>query len=275
MLQTLANRSTSLLISDHSETLEDSNSQSSRSLSPVLTDSAEHSSGYPLPTSPVSVKFTSDHVHSSDSDGDSSSPLAPLASSTSLDSASVTPDLGSVSTNSSAVSQSQPNMASSPPRVPERNGTSPMTSQPDLGSTSSPCSGYKFVIDNIDTGVKPRYQRLDSQNKSLHYVQVFAVKNRVDFSQLSSTPPSPGRSVYELLPSSMDYQILKEHFAILVARVLVEHIPYFAEDFKGLVENHIPHPYISEMAQKSKVVSCDNSINSICTIIFKFHVYDY
>ena len=58
--------------------------------------------------------------------------------------------------------------------------------------------------------------------------------------------------------------MLKEHFTILVARVLVEHIPYFAEDFKGLVINHIPHPYTSEMAKKSEVVSRYKSIDFIC-----------
>ena len=131
---------------------------------------------------PVNIKFTSDHVLSSDSDVDGS--LPPLPSSIYLDSASVTPDLGSKSTNSSIVSQPQPDVTSSLPRVPEGNGTSPTTYRPDLGSTPSPCSGYKFVIDNIDMGVKPRYQRADSQNQSLHYVQVFAVKNRVGFSQL-------------------------------------------------------------------------------------------
>ena len=54
----------------------------------------------------------------------------------------------------------------------------------------------------------------------------------------------------------MDYQTLKEHFTTLVARVLVEHIPYFAEDFKGLVKNHIPHQYSTEMEKKSEVVRC-------------------
>ena len=73
--------------------------------------------------------------------------------------------------------------------------------------------------------------------------------------------------MYELLPSTTDNQMVKEHFAILVARVLVEHIPYFAEDFKGLVENHIAHQYTSEMAKTSAVVSCDKSINFICTVI--------
>ena len=68
--------------------------------------------------------------------------------------------------------------------------------------------------------------------------------------------------------------MLKEHFAILVARVLVEHIPYFADDFRGLVETHIPHQYTSEMVKKSEVVRCDKSIDFICTLIFNF-MYDF
>ena len=142
-----------------------------------------------------------------------------------------------------------------------------MASRPDLGLTPSPYSGYKFVIDNRDTGVKPRYQRIDSQSQSLHYVQAFAVKNRVDLSQLLSTPPLPGRSV--LWTTAFNHG-LKEQFAILVARVLVEHIPYFADDFNGLVENLIPHQYTSEMAKKSEVVNCDKSIHFICTLILNF-----
>ena len=131
--------------------------------------------------SPVNVKFTSDILSSSDSDCDSSSP--PLVSSISLDSASLTPDLGSVSSNSSTVSQPQPDLTSSTPQVPERNGTSQTMSRLDLNLTPSPCSGYKFVIDNIDMVVKPRYQRVDSQNQSLHYVQVYAV--RIEWTLLS------------------------------------------------------------------------------------------
>ena len=53
--------------------------------------------------------------------------------------------------------------------------------------------------------------------------------------------------------------MLKEHFVIVVARV-----SHFSEDFKGLVVNHIPHPYTSEMAKKSKVVSCYKTIDFIC-----------
>ena len=81
------------------------------------------------------------------------------------------------------------------------------------------------------------------------------MKDRIDFSKLSTSPPPPGRSVYDILPTTLDYQTLKDNFTILVARILVEHIPYFGEDFKGLVPSHISHQYSSEMAKRSEVVS--------------------
>ena len=79
------NRSTSLLISDR--TLDDFNTQSSQSLSPVLSDSTEPSSSYLLPMSPVNVKSMSDKLDSPECDSDSS--LQYLDISTSPDSASV------------------------------------------------------------------------------------------------------------------------------------------------------------------------------------------
>ena len=43
--------------------------------------------------------------------------------------------------------------------------------------------------------------------------------------------------------------------AILVAHILVDHISFFSEDFKGLVTRHIPHQYSAQMSQNSEVVS--------------------
>ena len=47
-------------------------------------------------------------------------------------------------------------------------------------------AGYKLVFDNIDKNVKPRYMRCDAQTKSLHYVQVYGGKDRVDYSRFTS-----------------------------------------------------------------------------------------
>ena len=85
----------------------------------------------------------------------------------------------------------------------------------------------QVVIDNIDSTVKPREQRIDAQTKSLHNVQVFTVKDRVDYSHLSPVPPPAGQSVYSLIPSPSDYKDVKENFVIIV-------IPFFSQDFKGL-----------------------------------------
>ena len=76
------------------------------------------------------------------------------------------------------------------------------------------------MIDSIDKTVKPRNQTIDAPTQYLHYVQVYVMKDRVDFSQLSNTAPSPGRSIYDILPTTSEYQKLKENFAILVAHII-------------------------------------------------------
>lgn len=50
--------------------------------------------------------------------------------------------------------------------------------------TPATTPGFKLVIDNVDSTVKPRYMREDAQNLSLHYVQMYAVEDRVDYSSL-------------------------------------------------------------------------------------------
>jgi hypothetical protein len=117
-------------------------------------------------------------------------------------------------------------------------------------SVSHPTSGLKLVIDNINKTVKPRHQRVDAQTQSLHYIQVYAVKDRINYTSLSHSPPPADKSVYDLI-----YQKLKRNFKVIVSRILVKHIAFFSEDFKGLTELHIPHKYSSEMAKKSEIVS--------------------
>ena len=51
------------------------------------------------------------------------------------------------------------------------------------------------------------------QNESLHYVQVYTVKDRVDFSSFTNCPPSSAKYLYSILPTSDDYQKLKENMA--------------------------------------------------------------
>ena len=44
---------------------------------------------------------------------------------------------------------------------------------------------YKLEVDNIDETIKPRHMREDAQPKSLHYVQIYCARHRVDFSALN------------------------------------------------------------------------------------------
>ena len=51
----------------------------------------------------------------------------------------------------------------------------------DRDSTIAEWTGFKIVIDNLDKSIKPSFQRLDRSNQLLHFVQMYAVLDRVDF----------------------------------------------------------------------------------------------
>lgn len=121
-------------------------------------------------------------------------------------------------------------------------------------STASVNTGYKLVFDNIDKNVRPRHMRSDNQTRSLHYVQSYAVKDRVNYDSFSSEVPTIV-NVFDVLPTEEDYKCLKMNFAILVSRMIVKYIPYFASDYSGLPVKHIPHEHSTEMGTKSEIVS--------------------
>ena len=68
-------------------------------------------------------------------------------------------------------------------------------------------------------------------------------------------PSTDTKCLYDVLPTTSDYSGLKESFSLIVARIIVENIPFFSSDFKGLIPKHIPHSYTAEMNEKSEVVS--------------------
>ena len=80
--------------------------------------------------------------------------------------------------------------------------TSTSVHSPNLDPTSVN-AGYKIVFDNLDKTVKPRYIRSDAQAQSLHYVQGFAMKDRIDYSCFSEKLDNGEVNLY------MFYQILK------------------------------------------------------------------
>ena len=117
-------------------------------------------------------------------------------------------------------------------------------------------SGFKLVGDNIDKTIKPRDMRLNKQATSLHYFNVYAVKDRIDFSHLSSnaTIIFPDDITYDpFYPSSEDDNGLIHNFETLVTRILVQYVPGL-QLISSKVNCHIEHKYSKQMSQKSKVV---------------------
>ena len=118
---------------------------------------------------------------------------------------------------------------------------------------------FKIVGDNIDITLRPRYMRFDKQNTSIHSFQSFALKDRVNFSHLSDSPPSEQPNfpqiIEKLLPNDNDDLQICDEFAVLVARMLCTYMKFFKESFADVVDWHIPHKYSTEMSNKSVIVS--------------------
>ena len=79
--------------------------------------------------------------------------------------------------------------------------------------------GYKFVGDNIDKTIRPRFQRHNKGVVSLHYFQGYAVRDRVDISRLSDQRPTsttPDPTVF--LPSTSELDLFRKEMTILFAR---------------------------------------------------------
>ena len=72
--------------------------------------------------------------------------------------------------------------------VPVQSGEE--SSSGDAAASRSVNTGYKMVFGNIDMNVKPRPMTSDKQTRSLHNVQSYAVKDRVNYDNLSNELPT-------------------------------------------------------------------------------------
>ena len=172
-------------------------------------------------------------------DQDSSAPSAPSFSPLSSE------EVCSPENNSD---ESEDKQASPPSGVP-----------PPQSPIKSITTSYSIVGDNIDKSVKPRYQRIGTSNRQLHYFHFFAVSDRVDVSELPITPPvtpviTPETCASSLLPSPTYDRIFRQNIITLVSRVLATHLETLGFDCTRLAEWHIFHEYEKEMAKKSEVV---------------------
>ena len=132
--------------------------------------------------------------------------------------------------------------------------------------------GYKIVGDNVDGKIKPRFMRSDNQSREFHYFHQYGIRDRIDFSHLSETPPSidPDAPLNQLIPTTEDDKALLANFRVLVTRTLVQHLHFFYSNFRDVIASHIPHEYSKEMAKKSEIVSVIlHYLNTSAVIIFR------
>ena len=116
---------------------------------------------------------------------------------------------------------------------------------------------FKLVGDNLDKSVRPRDMRMDSQTQALHYFHMYAVRDRINLAEFTDNPSLPEVSLADLktiLPTTQDQEVLQKNFAILIARTLTKHMPFFKKFGSGL-ERHLVHERYEEMSAKSEVVS--------------------
>ena len=98
--------------------------------------------------------------------------------------------------------------------------------------------------------------RVDHLPQSLHYFNVYAVLDRIDFRSLScdsSIIDVAEIDTSKFLPSADDMELMITSFSILISRLLVEHIPALYE-YTSCVPAHIDHKYSRKMSAKSHVV---------------------
>ncbi len=121
---------------------------------------------------------------------------------------------------------------------------------------------YQIIFDNLDFFVKAKHMSSESKNKSIHWVHVLLVRDRVTGENLDDTKPlRPALSLKnsDFVPSLQHHNDILKTFVPIVANILVDNIPAFA-CFKGTTVRHIPHKYSDVMSQASDQVGTRNNL---------------
>ena len=117
--------------------------------------------------------------------------------------------------------------------------------------TNNPVT-YKIVGDNIDVSVCPRFLRVKKfKKKSLHMFHYYAAADRINLSGLCDDRkhqclPSPDSMALSFLPSVDDDAALRDNISVLIARILIKHMPFMKMSFGDITLMHIKHPFSKE-----------------------------
>lgn len=141
------------------------------------------------------------------------------------------------------------------PCIPSVSSPLPLAASSPKTSKRSMWPGFKIVIDNLDMNLRPRHQTFERQTKSIHYVNCYAVRDRIDLSRFSASAHSEQKEVSfaSILPSDDDRKAIMDNFVLLAGRILCESIPQLQE-IPHLATQHILHEHSNEMGCKSEIV---------------------
>jgi len=86
------------------------------------------------------------------------------------------------------------------------------------------------------------------------WANAYAARNRVhcEDSRLTGTLKAVDIPLTAFLPSSDDYDSLKDRMRVIVTRILAHHLPFFRHH--SVVDRHVRHRYSSESAATSELV---------------------
>ena len=109
--------------------------------------------------------------------------------------------------------------------------------------------------DNIDLEQRARIQSHQKPNKSLHWLEIYALKDRVTCVLSDENPQKRLKDLQmkEFLPTPDVHALLIKDLTFLIPRMLVQCLPAY-EAFKNIVIYHIPHKHSAEMDSQSHVV---------------------
>ena len=103
-----------------------------------------------------------------------------------------------------------------------------MSPPTDETSPQSNWNGFKIVGDNVDKTIRPRDMCSDRQTKSVHYFQLYAVRDRVNLQERSDAPRPCCHNppLDEVLQHLTTTKPIISNMSVLVARLLTTHMAW-------------------------------------------------
>lgn len=101
----------------------------------------------------------------------------------------------------------------------------------------------------------------EHQNQSKHYVQMLAVKDRVNCEHLPDKDPIDDLSTidnHQFLPTAADNDSLRNDLIHVISLILIENVKAF-EVFKDTFPKNFVHEYSDVLEEKSVVVCSANA----------------